>query len=704
MRAVEVTRRRARGHALAFAFWARAARPARALTVPYLSTLGIGLLGANAAGALSPLLRGFCKLELCDMSTTGARRRERSRRPKPTFGSSSRATRNLPHNMQATLEELFADLTLQRGSSEPEWRRCVQEEGNAPEPPVYRRRSKWDHPRTSDKAPSETPEHLRPSNATKSSARNDCGTNAPKVFESGTIFMDEAERNAGQNPTGAISATNASCPLRQIREILQENGPTREDDLLKALGPSLTRVIFEEHSTLTAFLGQHPGFQVVRKDLYTFVCYKGPEENGTRGRSSLAEPRAIKASCEETPVRRSGRRQPVGVGDSLSRSVSSNSSSSDPYESAVDGEEERERRRCPLKNRFTKVPTRSRPSRSRRVVKQMRDAVVQTQGSYPNTVAELEYTLQKRKAEITELHEALKALKQSQARELQQLRTSISKLLKRPPPTLPWSVTSAPKSRIGGNERKPIAEAGACTQDSLLPLPWAMRPRYLPLRRKPEKQNAGAFNPTPEPLPLVDTEPRMPRLPPLPVFPVIPGPLHYSGATIDNQFRRSAMQSPEFPKLPSHNPRPRHRVTSVDRKSRRSLTRPPIEEFLELPGRDRSQWSGPRFHKPKRSAQQLPEQQFFESPGRQTSASVPDPEFQSVTSRPGGYATGSRTEQQASARARKASQECFRNTEKEDRCQTNNSRRGHNEFSRMNFNAIVALMLGHAESTSQAKP
>ncbi|KAL3174585.1 hypothetical protein MRX96_001042 [Rhipicephalus microplus] len=285
----------------------------------------------------------------------------------------------------------------------------------------------------------------------------------------------------------------------------------------------------------------------------------------------------------------------------------------------------------------------------------MRDAVVQTQGSYPNTVAELEYTLQKRKAEITELHEALKALKQSQARELQQLRTSISKLLKRPPPTLPWSVTSAPKSHIGGNERKPIAEAGACTQDSLLPLPWAMRPRYLPLRRKPEKQNAGAFNPTPEPLPLVDTEPRMPILPPLPVFPVIPGPLHYSGATIDNQLRRSAMQSPEFPKLPSHNPRPRHRVPSVDGKSRRSLTRPPIEEFLELPGRDRSQWSGPRFHKPKRSAQQLPEQQFSESPGRQTSASVPDPDFQSGTSRPGGYATGSRTEQQASATARKAS-------------------------------------------------
>ncbi|KAL1486706.1 hypothetical protein MTO96_008779 [Rhipicephalus appendiculatus] len=173
---------------------------------------------------------------------------------------------------------------------------------------------------------------------------------------------------------------------------------------------------------------------------------------------------------------------------------------------------------------------------------------------------------------------------------------------------------------------------------------------------------------------------------------------------VDKKFRRSAKHSPEFPELPSRDPRLRHRVPSVDRKSRRSLKRPPVEEFPELPGRERRHRAGPTFDKkPKRSAKQSPEQEFPESPSRQTSASALGPDFQSTTS-PGEYATRSRTEQQVSKTACRAAQEQPNNTEQENRSRTDNSRRRQDGFSRMNFNAVVALMLGHPESTSQAKP
>ncbi|KAL3222220.1 hypothetical protein MRX96_050051 [Rhipicephalus microplus] len=494
------------------------------------------------------------------------------------------------------------------------------------------------------------------------------------MVASGTIFTDKAEENAELNPRGAVFETNAASILKQIREVLQEHGPTQENYLLEALGPSLTHVIFEEHGTLSAFLHRYPGFQVVRKDLYMLVYYQDFKEGEAGGRSFLAQSGATPSS-EKTLAECPGRHQLAEAADLRSRSVCSNSSSSDPYESAVDGEEERERRPCSLKNSFTGVPSRPRAPRSRRAGKRMRDAEVQTQLWYPNPVAELEYTLQKRKAEIGELQEALKNLQLSQARELQQLRTTISKLLKKPPPTPQWSNTGATNTLNDENEWKPTA--AACAQDSLLPESRARRPRYASFRSRSENRRGLDMDPKSRPLPSVDKNSRM--------------PLKLSPAT-------------EFPERRSRNSRPRHRRPSVDRKSRRSLTRVPVEEFREFPGPERSHRSRPRLDKPKRMAQQSPKQKFSESPGYQTSASVPGPLFQSVTSSPGGYATRSRSEKQASATARSGSQEHSRDTERGNRCRTDNSHWHQDEFSRMNFNAIVALMLGHPQSTSQAKP
>ncbi|KAL1486705.1 hypothetical protein MTO96_008778 [Rhipicephalus appendiculatus] len=325
--------------------------------------------------------------------------------------------------MQATLEELFANLTLQRGSSEREQRRCVEEEGNAPAPSGFQ--ASFRSPR-----PERIAEQAR-----------------PKFSKAEPFSPTKQKVTWSKSRGGAISETDAASILKQIREILQENGPTQEDDLLEALGSSQTRVIIQAHGTLTAFLDRRPGFRVVREELYTFIYYQDPEEEDeAAGRSSSVKVGGATASCQESSVECTGRRLQAAAGDAGHRRMRSNSSSSDSYESAVEGEEEeRERRRYPLRNGFARMPSRPRHSRAGRAIKQMRDAEVQTQVWYPNPIAELEYTLQKRKAEITELQEALKALQLSQARELQQLRTSISKLLKRPPPTPPWSVT-------GGNE------------------------------------------------------------------------------------------------------------------------------------------------------------------------------------------------------------------------------------------------------------
>lgn len=703
-----MSRRRELACELACAVSSRAARSTRAPIVPDFSTLE-SCCQKRTLPVLQPTYEDSARLKLRDMSTTGARKRGRSRRPKLTFGSTSSATRNLPSNMQATLEELFANLTLQRAPSEDKRRRCDEVAGNASEQSASKRRSEGERPRTPETASSDTHKDLPSPAATKLSSGMDYGTSASEVVQSGTSFTGEAEGDVEQERR-AISETNVASIVNQMRDILRENGPTQEDDLLEALGPSQTRVILEAHGTLTAFLDQRPGFRVLCEDLYTFVYYQDPEEDDEAcGRSTLVKIEATTAPNDSSVVRNSGRQQ-AAAGDGGPQRVRSNSSSSDSYESAVDGEEEeRESRRYPLKNGFTRVPSRPRHSRAGQVVKHMRDAEVQTQAWYPNPIAELEYTLQKRKAEITELQEALKTLQLSQARELQQLRTSISKLLKRPPPTPPWSVTGAAKTRIGVNERKPTAAFGACVQDSLLPRPWALRPRHPPLRPKPEKQRALAIDPRSQPLPSVDKKSRRSlKRPPLPEFLELPGRVqrHHSGPTVDKKFRRSAKPTPEFPELPSRDSRLRRRVPSLDRKSRRSLKRPPMDEFPELPGRERRHSSGPTVDKkPKKSVKQSPEPEFPGTPGRQTPAPAQCPELQSISSSPpGGYATRSRTEQQVSRTPRRAANEQPNNVELENRSRADNSRRPQDGFSRMNFNAIVALMLGHPDATSQAKP
>ncbi|KAL1486704.1 hypothetical protein MTO96_008777 [Rhipicephalus appendiculatus] len=481
--------------------------------------------------------------------------------------------------MQATLEELFANLTLQRGSSERERRRCVEEEGNAPEPSVSRRRSE-----------ERIVEQAR-----------------PKFSKAEQFSQTKQEGDVEQKPREAISETDAASILKQIREILQENGPTQEVDLLEALGPSQIRLIIEAHGTLTAFLDRCPGFRVVREDLYTFVYYQDPEEEDeAAGRSSFVKIGATTASCEDSSVECNGGRLQAAAGDAGPRRIRSTSSSSDSYESAVEGEEE-----------------------------------------------------------------------------------------------------GARKASIPIEER---IQSGTLTSS---PFPSRTSCQANARRRGPdaEKQRALAFDPRSQPLASVDKRSRRSlKRPQFPEFPELPGRVqrHHSGPTVDKKFRRSVKQSPEFPELQSRDARPRHRVPSVDRKSRRSLKRPPVEEFPELPGRERRRRAGPTFDKkPKRSAKQSPEQESPESPespSRQTSASAPYPGFQSVMSSPSGYATRSRTERPVSRTARRAAQEQPNNTEQENRSRTDNSRRRQDGSSRMNFNAIVALMLGHPESTSQAKP
>ncbi|KAH7983611.1 hypothetical protein HPB52_013120 [Rhipicephalus sanguineus] len=62
--------------------------------------------------------------------------------------------------------------------------------------------------------------------------------------------------------------------VRQLGKVMQENGPSQEDDLLEALCASQPEIMISVYGTITAFLDWYPGFQVLYEELYTFVYYK----------------------------------------------------------------------------------------------------------------------------------------------------------------------------------------------------------------------------------------------------------------------------------------------------------------------------------------------------------------------------------------------------------------------------------------------
>lgn len=328
----------------------------------------------------------------------------------------------------------------------------------------------------------------------------------------------------------AVTDSDVADIVRQLRELLQENGPSQEEDLLKALSPSQAQLILEAYGTLTAFLDQRPGFRVLHEDLYSFVYYEEPgDEDEESSCSSLVRDGATAVSRLACSMKYDSRRHYAVARDGRPRRARTNSSSSSSYESAMDGEEgdEENHQRYRMKDVCSQVPSRSDcQPRARQVARQTRDAEVQTQEWDATEMAELELTLSKREAEIAKLKQRLKNLDESHAREMQKLRMKVVKLIKRPPSEPLRSAAKVKSSRTTLNDRKPTATDGACIHESAQPrLRRLLRQRSPPPRPKPEdKPRAQVVDPRPRPVPaLIESKlRRTTKRPPVPEFPEVP--------------------------------------------------------------------------------------------------------------------------------------------------------------------------------------
>ncbi|KAH6943591.1 hypothetical protein HPB50_024778 [Hyalomma asiaticum] len=552
------------------------------------------------------------------MSTTGAGKQDDGKRPKPSFDSTSSATRISPSNVQETLEQLFADLKLQLGSNEGQ-RQCDRVAGNTPrklpgplsEVLRMRRRTQGDQFET------HSPDLIEPLSTKQ------FGTSAEllstEAAESGAGFAAGAEGGVEEKPRGIDLYTQVNI-VRQVQEIIQENGPLQEGELLQTLCPSQARMILEAYGTLAAFLERQPGFAILHKGASKFIYCRDLIEGGDSSHSSFME-RTIKPGPSEDVSKnyKIGQLR-AASGDGPPQPVWCNSSSNISTEDIE--EEEEELPALLIKEGSPLAPSHPLHSIDRQRVTLVCDAEAQTLGSSPEWLSELEYTLEQQNDEIADLQEVLKDLQLSPARETKDLREEVFKQLKRPAPPPPWSVTAERKMRSVVNEQTLTAAGGSCAEDSPLPPPGSLVCARCPsFRPKQEgKQRASAVYPNLSPLFTGDKEPRGPlKRPPVPQFPEHPGMASepQAGPTVDKKMRMSAEPpvAPDFSELPS----PADHIDPLlsGNKSEGSLKRPPVSEVREVAVDEARSLPGPTVDKKSGiSAEPSAGPEFFQLRGR----------------------------------------------------------------------------------------
>ncbi|KAH7960182.1 hypothetical protein HPB49_017568 [Dermacentor silvarum] len=431
------------------------------------------------------------------MSTVAARKRCRRRKLNPTlsFGLTRGGPSSLPSNMKANLLELFALVKVQLKPDVP---------GNATEAAALKRCSK-----DGVLATPETLDHRRTrssSHTTEPLKWRKCEASASEVVVVETSFTGEHEVIVNEEPgPKALAESEVMDTLRQLREVLQEKGPSQEDDLLEAPNPSQPQLVLEVLGTLTTFLDRRPGFRVVHEDLYAFVYHHGPDDVYACFSTSLLQDGATTV-CLTTRSNYSGR-QHLEATDGGPRGARFSSSNTYAYESAVDRDDEEEERRQ-MQYGCSQAPWPPCLPRALQAVQQTGDPEAQPHELDPARFTELESPLPKRDAEIAELKERLETFRESQASEVQDLRVKIGQLLQVPPPAPQLSAAEL-KNCTAKKEKKPTGSNGAGAQVS--PRPPQPRPPLhqmypTPCPRPDEKPRSLPIDPRPRPLPPADTE------------------------------------------------------------------------------------------------------------------------------------------------------------------------------------------------------
>ncbi|XP_054927321.1 uncharacterized protein slam isoform X4 [Dermacentor andersoni] len=547
------------------------------------------------------------------MSTVAAKR-ERRKKPKPklSFGSSSGASGNLPSNMQANLPELFALLKMQQvqGDDPP-----CEVNGNVTGWSAHKRSLKDDLLMYSGTTPNVP-------NSTRSSPDS---TTVSAGVEEGTV-----EEEVEPEPLTEADVTDI---VRQLREVLQENGPSQEDDLLKALAPEQACRVLATYDTLTAFLDRHPGFRQLHEDLHSFIYYQDPDDDDDDDCYCPTVPLyngvpALNAGAEH-------QLHSLVTGDSGPRSVRS-SCSSTSYESAMEEEEDYEKgkgKKYGRKDGSSQTPSRPRcQSRALQAVQLTCDAEAQTQGWDPAQFAEMELLLRKRNTEISQLQERLASVQEEHAREMQQLRLKIEELQKRP---------LVPQTPPPQNEHSTLAQANQELRSSCSTSDEEEdeRPRGVAtMNGEAEEEEEGhgwpqAQSPAVRRSPLARAEP-------------------------DEKLHALSIEPKPKPAPPA------------EQKVKRPAERPQVPEFYDL------HW-------------------------RMEQAAAPCSDVESMWSSRGGSPTKSKTEMQIAKIVHMVKKKQPDYAEQEIRRHVDYLRKIQGGFSRMTFNSIVALVLGHMKSNAE---
>ncbi|KAH7980995.1 hypothetical protein HPB49_020690 [Dermacentor silvarum] len=437
--------------------------------------------------------------------------------------------------MKPSLVELFAFHTLKQKPNEGE-RRCdvARNAREAATSKPYMKGELLTTPRTTSS-----------SDSSKPSDRKQYEASASGAVENQTSFIEEEQVIVREKPEPkALTESNMVDIVKQLREFLQDNGPSQEDDLLKALSPSKAQQIIEVYGTLTAFLDRHPGFRVLHEHLYSFVYYQHPEDDEC-DRSFLVHDGASTGSFLAS-TSDSGRQYKVACDDE-SRSARASSSSSSYYsDDSSYGDDKQEKRQ--MKNGWTQVPSLPRwESRALQAVPETCNAEAQTHGWDLTRFTEMESKVKTSDAKIAELNDRLRTLQESHAREAQQLHAKIDELLEGTAQAPLPNAVEVTNNRPAMNQQRPTDTNGVRAQV----IPQAPRPplrqRYPPPRPKSQlKPHALPIGAKPRPVP---------RTLPQPVPQPVPRPV----------------------------PRP---VPPVDDKTFiKSAKRPPMPKFHEFPGR-----------------------------------------------------------------------------------------------------------------------
>lgn len=571
------------------------------------------------------------------MSTVAAKRERRKKlKPKLSFGSSSGASGNLPSNMQANLPELFAllktQLELCRQQAQDDEPPC-EVNGNVTGWSAHKRSLNNELLMYSGPVPN-VPNCARSSpDSTTASDGKEFELDILGTGENGTtsICVEEVIVDEELEPE-PLTEADVTDIVRQLREVLQEKGPSQEDDLLNALAPEQARRVLATYDTLTAFLYRHPGFRLVHEDLHSFIYYQDPDDDddddcyySTTAAVYNGVP-ALNAGAEH-------QLHSLVAGNNGPRSVRTSSCSSTSYESAMEEEEDYEDgkgKKHGLKDGSSQTPSRPRcQSRALQAVQPTCDAESQTQGWDPAEFAELELMLRKRNTEISQLQERLASMQEAHALEMQQLHLKIEELQSGPqvPPTPP------PQNEVNQEMR-----SSCSTSD--------------------------------------EEEDERPQ-----VVATINGDMNGEAEEEEEGHGWLQARSPAVLRSPLPRSEPDEKLHALSIEPR-PKPEPPVEQKVK------------RQERP-----QVPE--FYDLHWRMEQAAAPCSDVESMWSSRGGSPTKSKTEMQITKIVHMVKKKQPNYSEQEIRKHVDYMRKSQGGFSRMTFNSIVALVLGHMKSNAE---